>query len=71
MVRGQDDHRVPVAPGRLEMVEKSTELVVALLDQPHIGGDGLVPCLVVAKGLGDLVGEEGFIDGVGVSRSAS
>jgi len=66
MVGGQDNDRILVTPSLLQVVKKHTKLVVALLDQPHIGDDGLGPCLFVAKGLGDLVGEEGFIDGVGV-----
>ena len=64
MVRGQHNHRVLVSSGGFEKVQQHAQLVIALLDQAHIGDDGLCSGLVIPKCFGDLVGEKGFVDRV-------
>ena len=66
VVRGQHDHGVLQPAGLVEMVEQHAELVVALLDQPHVGGDHLVAHLVALEGAGDPVLHVGAEDGMRV-----
>ena len=43
VVRGQDDHRVLNAALGLQVVQQPPELIVALPDQAHVGGDHFRP----------------------------
>ena len=49
VIRGQHDHRVVHAAGLFEPVEQNTHLVVALLDQAHIGAQDLVAHVVARE----------------------
>ena len=59
-------HGVLGLPGGVEVVEQHTQLIVALLDQAHVGDDRLVARAVITEGRRDGVGEESLIHRVGV-----
>jgi len=50
----------------LHPAKQHAHLIIALLDQAHIGGHDFVSDLVARKGLADRVVHEGFIDGMRV-----
>ena len=49
MIRGQHDHRVFHAIGLFQIVQQAPKLIIALLDQPHIGWDHLLAHLITLK----------------------
>ena len=58
MVRGQHDHRVICLSGGVQVIQDASQMIVALLDQPHIGGNHLLTHLILLEGCGDLVVHE-------------
>ena len=62
MVRTEDNHRVVEKIAFLEKRHQVPDLVVDLLDQPHIGGEYMFADSVARKNLGDAHFHEGVID---------
>ena len=55
MIRCQNDHRVLQAAAVFEIGKQPTQLIVALLDQSHVGRDYLLADLFFLKGLRNLI----------------
>ena len=66
MVRGEDDHRVTGAAALLEVRDESSDLVVDLGDEPHVGGDHPLADLVATEHLREPVLVPGGEHRVGV-----
>ena len=64
VVRGQHDHRVTHPARRLKMIQQNSQLIVALLDQTHVGRDHLLAYVVALKRRRDAVGHIGAEDRV-------
>jgi len=62
MIGGQGNQGVLYLSGRFKMIKDSPQLVIALFDQSHVGGNGLFPSGLIAEGSTDEILLKSAID---------
>ena len=55
VIGSEDDHRVVQLICLFEVIEKPPQLIIALFDQAHVGGDNFFTHVVALKGSRDFV----------------